>query len=47
LEILGEALVHTTCHALLKQPDKQKLASDAASYVTGAILLVDGGYTCW
>jgi enoyl-[acyl-carrier-protein] reductase (NADH) len=23
------------------------LASDAASLMTGAIVLADGGYTCW
>jgi NAD(P)-dependent dehydrogenase (short-subunit alcohol dehydrogenase family) len=38
--------------ARVGQPDEvasivQFLASDAASLVTGAIVVADGGYTCW
>lgn len=27
--------------------DEVALASDAASLMTGSIVLVDGGYVCW
>jgi NAD(P)-dependent dehydrogenase (short-subunit alcohol dehydrogenase family) len=47
-----ETWQHNTPMARLARPDEIAyamlyLASDAASYVTGSILVVDGGYTCW
>lgn len=43
---------HNTPMSRLARPDEIAygmiyLASDAASYVTGSILVIDGGYTCW
>jgi NAD(P)-dependent dehydrogenase (short-subunit alcohol dehydrogenase family) len=47
-----EAWTGNTPLARLGKPDEIAyamlfLASDAASYMTGSILVVDGGYTCW
>lgn len=43
---------HNTPMGRLANPDEVAygmlyLAGDAASYVTGSILVIDGGYTCW
>lgn len=43
---------HNTPMGRLAKPEEVAygmlyLASDAASYVTGSILVIDGGYTCW
>jgi len=43
---------HNTPMGRLARPEEVAygmlyLASDAASYVTGSILVIDGGYTCW
>lgn len=47
-----ETWTHNTPMGRLAQPEEIAyamlyLASDAASYVTGSILVIDGGYTCW
>jgi NAD(P)-dependent dehydrogenase (short-subunit alcohol dehydrogenase family) len=47
-----ETLVEGTPMARIGEPDEIAavvlfLASDAASLMTGAIVLADGGYTCW
>ena len=51
-EAMFDAWIDGTPMARMGEPDEiaavvMFLASDAASLMTGSIVLADGGYTCW
>jgi NAD(P)-dependent dehydrogenase (short-subunit alcohol dehydrogenase family) len=51
-EAMFAAWIDNTPMARIGEPDEiaavvMFLASDAASLLTGSIVLADGGYTCW